>query len=356
MSTNRMTLLAAFAVMLTLAGGTGITVLMRKADVQKPAAEKPKEKPKPWAPPTIAKLETTTEANAAKGPQSPEEVRDMLRLPYSGVERETELPLDNWLEQFGARDLSVRFDVAAFKRLGYSISDQDIHNNSVRLPAMKNATIRDVLNELLARMKPLAGAEGGEWPSRLAYKIRNNQIFIVPGYISIGHGGLGIIRAELVLEQEVGEPVTLSIKDKSFADAVEELRRSTGANIVIDSRQVDKTSFHVSATLNDVRLLSALCVLADMCELAPVAMDNVYYITSKTNATVLQREMEQKRFGVPAELQLPPGGLSRKRRRNSRSRRRTNRKSNDTQFALTTESQRSQRKLKSELISSLCSL
>lgn len=311
MSTNRMTMLAAFAVMLTLAGGTGITVFNVQADGQKPAAaEQPKEKPKPGAPPTIAKLETTEEAAAAKGPQSPEEVRDILRQPYTGIERVVELPLDKWIDSFTfGRGLSLRFDVAAFKRLRYSISDEGLEQYPVRLPAMKDATIGDVLKELLARIKPMPNPEGGEWPSSLAYRIRNNQIFIVPGYMPTGQGAAGKITGDQLLEQEMGEPVTLSIKDKSFADAVEDLRRTTGANIVIDSRQTDKTSFHVSATLNDVRLLSALRVLADMCELAPVAMDNVYYITSKSNAAELQKEMDQKRFSMPAGgVQLPPGG------------------------------------------------
>ncbi len=308
MSTNRMTLLAAFAVLLTLAGGTGITVFNANADGKKEGADKPAAKPADKAKPSDslgAKFEA--KPDAPKGAESSEAVRETMRKPYPGVDKEVELPFDKWLEQLNDF-VSVRFDVAAFRRMGFSVSEEAFPKRMVKLPPMRDAKIGEVLDELLARVGPLKGFEEGEWPPSITYRIRNNQIFIVPGYIpqvpsvggpTNGQEDLGNLTANQMLEQVEGEPVTLSVEDKSFLEVLQELRRTTGHNIVLDARQKDKAKMMVAATLHDVRLLAALRVLGDMCDLQPVAMSNVYYITSKENAATLQKEIDRRRYGEP---------------------------------------------------------
>lgn len=73
----------------------------------------------------------------------------------------------------------------------------------------------------------------------------------------------------------------------------------TGANIVLDARAKEKAKLAITADMHDVRLLAALRVLCDMCELQPVFLNNIFYITSKENAERLQRELDRKRYGEP---------------------------------------------------------
>src|SRR5262249_49931399 len=145
---------------------------------------------------------------------------------------------------------------------------------------------------------------------------RNGQIVVVPAYLptfaSVGSGppagGDAVtIPADQAMEQDEGEPITLTVDDKPFSDVLRDLRQSTGANIVLDARAKDKAKLAVSATLHDVRLMAALRVLGDMCELQPVALNNIFYVTTKENAEKLQKEIDRRRYG--AEMPLGVGGL-----------------------------------------------
>ena len=102
-----------------------------------------------------------------------------------------------------------------------------------------------------------------------------------------------------MIEQIVGEPVSIAWEDKPFADAIKELRRLTGANIVLDARCKDEAKQAVAGTFDDTRLLTVLTVLADQCGLKPVAMNNVYYVTHPENADRLQKGINRDLFGEP---------------------------------------------------------
>ncbi len=62
-------------------------------------------------------------------------------------------------------------------------------------------------------------------------------------------------------------------------------------------------------TFDDVRLLTALELLADMCELKVVSNSNVFYITGVENAAKMQKQIHRDLFGDPAPPPPPPGGF-----------------------------------------------
>jgi hypothetical protein len=103
--------------------------------------------------------------------------------------------------------------------------------------------------------------------------------------------------------------VTLRIKNKAFADVLEELRELTGANIVVDARMKDKVGEKITANFNDTRLYTVLKVLGDSCEMRPVVMDNVYYLTTPENAAKLQKEINRDLFGEPLPFNPSAQGL-----------------------------------------------
>ena len=106
-----------------------------------------------------------------------------------------------------------------------------------------------------------------------------------------------MIPPDQIAENIYGEPVTLRVKNKAFAEVLEELREMTGANIVVDARMKDKVGEKITANFNDTRLYTVLKVLGDSCEMRPVVMDNVYYLTTPENAAKLQKEINRDLFG-----------------------------------------------------------
>jgi type II secretory pathway component GspD/PulD (secretin) len=83
--------------------------------------------------------------------------------------------------------------------------------------------------------------------------------------------------------------VNVSAERKPLADILAELRKQTGANIVLDPRcETQEKKAGLTVSLNDVRLYDALRVIADMAELKLVYAGNVYYVTTPANAKVFQ--------------------------------------------------------------------
>lgn len=115
-----------------------------------------------------------------------------------------------------------------------------------------------------------------------------------------------------MIEQVSGPPVSVAIERQPLARAIDQLRAQTGANIVVDFGRMttEPAKTEITATFDDVRLFTALQVIGDMAGLKPVAMNNVYYLTSPENAHQLQEEVNRDLFGgrEPAgQVLVPPG-------------------------------------------------
>ncbi len=99
-----------------------------------------------------------------------------------------------------------------------------------------------------------------------------------------------------------GEPVTVRYKKKSLADVIEDLQERTGANIVLNMRNIpeaDPDKAVVTANFNDTRLLTVLKIVGDMHGLKPVVIDNVFYLTESGRADELQKGVNRDLFPSP---------------------------------------------------------
>lgn len=236
-------------------------------------------------------------------------VREALNQPFG------ELPvggisfrdlLEDLYERHG---VIARIDAPAFKRLG-QIGDggppdtSTYYDGQIKIPVTRGMTVADLLSEAVAQI-----------PGKATYRIRGGQIIIVPAYIPpVAPGAVDvnapIIPQEQLSEQLHGEPVSFVADGKSLADAVRELRKLTGANIVIDARFRDKAKIEVDGSFNDTRLLTVLQVLGDMADLKPVTLNNVFYLTDAKNAEKLQKQVNRELFGESGAAGQQPNVLA----------------------------------------------
>ena len=210
--------------------------------------------------------------------------------------------------------LEFRFDLAAFKRMTDPITGEggipdDFKMFEMKMPA--HISTSGTLGEFLSDLVTI-------FPGNCSYRIRGNQIVIGPAYQPLAvpnrvgdpeNQGLTVSQ-KILIEQMHGEPVSIAIDKKTLQDAIKEIRRLTGANIILDARCIqDKDNLTVSCTFDDVRLYTVLELLADMCDLKPVVINNVFYITSPANAEKLQKKVNRELFGEPPapSIAVPPG-------------------------------------------------
>ncbi|HYH65582.1 MAG TPA: hypothetical protein VD866_12870, partial [Urbifossiella sp.] len=150
-------------------------------------------------------------------------------------------------------------------------------------------------------------------PIPCTYQVRGNQLVIVPAYrpptrpgsnplaLTEEEADLPTLEMRVIHEQIYGGVVAVSAKGKPLPDVLDDLRKQTGANIVLDPRawnKVGEADAGVTVTLSDVRLYDALRVIADMAEMKLVYAGNIYYVTTPENARTFQ----------PARPPSPPPG------------------------------------------------
>ncbi len=189
-------------------------------------------------------------------------------------------------------EVAFRFDLAAFKRLHDPTSEDsgipaDLKMGEMKMPA--HISTSGTLGEFLSDLVTI-------FPANCSYSIRGNQIVIGPAYKLFSNS------AHVLLEQKLGAPVFFSIDNKPISEAVQELKRMTGANIILDARnEREKTNeLIVSGTFDDVRLHTVLDLLSDMCGLKLVVVNNVYYITNPANARTMQQKVDKGHLnGLP---------------------------------------------------------
>ena len=210
------------------------------------------------------------------GPADEKGVRALLK-EKSKLEGDP-LPLQDLLSLLAKEHgLTVRIDLAGFKRLGTFDgggaaraeragmvfvalrlapainSIEEIYDVKIRVTS--GQTLADLLTDVCAQL-----------PGKSAYRIRHNQVLIGPAFqppvIPGASSGAGdaqpTVPPNIIGEQLLGEPVSIAIEDRPLTEAVAELRRITGANIVLDARTKEKSKQVVSGTFDDVRLLTRI--------------------------------------------------------------------------------------------------
>jgi len=68
---------------------------------------------------------------------------------------------------------------------------------------------------------------------------------------------------------------------------------------VVDGRAAEQAKTPVSATFLNVPLETGLRVLADMADLKPVQVDNVFYVTTRDNAARFKADVEESKPRPP---------------------------------------------------------
>ncbi len=311
MGTAKLKLWVAAGMSLALFGTAGLGLYRAPAGQEKPKSSLPAEKAEP------AKKGEAKPAGGLEAEAGPPALKDEAAV-RAALQRPVQLEVDGislreLLDLLYVRyGVVARIDMAAYQRAG-GPPDFRPYEAKITLPVTRGMSVADMLTDALAQIE--TGGGGGVAGFTFTYRVRGNQVLIVPAYQppvlpgSGAHSEPGSIQplvdSRRLLEQIVGPPVSLAIEDKPLTAAVQELRKLTGANIVIDARCRDSARQAVSATFDDVRLLTALQILADMCELRPVALNNVYYITTPENAARLQREVNRDLFGEPP-VPTPP--------------------------------------------------
>src|SRR5262249_38418206 len=135
-------------------------------------------------------------------------------------------------------NVPIRIDLATFVRMGIPNAVR-LYDHPVDLPVVRGMSLADALRDALSQLEV---PESSTRP--LTFRVRSGQILVVPAYqptlASVGappaqgFDGVASITAEQMLEQDEGEPITLSVEEKPLTEVLRELRQSTGANIVLD--------------------------------------------------------------------------------------------------------------------------
>ncbi len=295
-----------------LLGGAGWGVYTAAAqDGDPPKAQaQPKAKAEP-KPPEAKPAELVT----GDAPRTADDVQAAMGKELT-VPSGAEMTIGEVIQFFEkTQKLTARFDTAAFVRRGVPVETlRELQKKKIVLPEVAKLTASDLLREALAQLADSPGEGPAGTGLRLSYRIRGNQVLIVPEFRPATVPGASsngeiqvMIPQDQIAENIYGEPVTLRVKNKAFADVLEELREMTGANIVVDARVKEKVGEKITANFNDTRLYTVLKVLGDSCEMRPVVMDNVYYLTTPENAAKLQKEINRDLFGEPAPAFNPHG-------------------------------------------------
>ncbi|MCE9566174.1 MAG: sigma-70 family RNA polymerase sigma factor [Planctomycetes bacterium] len=325
MMTTKLRMIAIVGITLGVLGGAGAGLYYAMAaDPVKPVAKVADQKltPATVAAPVANPLPAANpEANADAGAGA------LALLKPFGVKPEPKgTPLEEILTHIEDQsELVIRVDVAAFLRVGIVSTDmggdmtaeqllKSIYESKVLLPRRADKLLtRDVLADSLAQV-PVSPP--------CTFQIRGTQLLIVPAYVPPVAPGVNpldlnggdpnvpadppVVNVKVLNEQIHGGVVNLTADRKPLADVLADLRKQTGANIILDPRcEALEKKATLSITLSDVRLYDALRVIADMADLKMVYAGNIYYVTTAANAKSFQppvRPMPQP----PAQQPFPP--------------------------------------------------
>jgi RNA polymerase sigma factor (sigma-70 family) len=321
-TSTKMRFLAGLGIILGLLGGAGAGIMMALGE-EKPKQTSVEKKDIGAAnpPPTTS----TKGVPPAKTRPAGEPVKELSELVGKGVKPDGASIGDIFQHIEDSTDLVIRVDVAAFRRLGVvgtAMGDAvgtstaqflaNVYSSKISLPRrVDRISLEDMLSDALAQVE-------SPWPC--TYQLRGSQIVIVPAYSPPVRPGLDPLAANTtnldidtpvlpqreMNEQIYGGVVRVSASKMPLVDVLADLRKQTGANIVLDPRcSTGDKKEPLTITLNDVRLYDALRVVADMAQLKLVYAGNIYYITTPANA----REFQPAPPPAPAsqsQLFFPP--------------------------------------------------
>ena len=311
-----------------LAGGTGegppAKGVEGQATAPPPVVEKqPAEATKPM-PPVVKPADAPPAAQQAEAQLSPSEMRQLLLKRESNTRAILQkdarklandpigLSYGALFSDLGAHDIYIRFDYPRMNRFRQLYSqmnapgampggpDENLEEKKIKHRPRGVMTLGEYLDELISDISPL-----------LTYRIRGDQILITPAYLPHSYPGATNPKEETrepgdfayLAELASGPPVSIAFRQATLADAVTTLRQATGENIVVQAQHPSPPEAQprlFDATLDDVRLITALEIVGMNYDLEPVYFRNVFYLTTPQRAKFLRDKHSSESYFRPA--------------------------------------------------------
>jgi RNA polymerase sigma factor (sigma-70 family) len=240
---------------------------------------KPADKPKGGAPDLGPNAKPPAkEADEAVAVAIPE-ITDLLtrQLDFQGMD-DPKTTLQEALDILAKRyGFTYVIDEAAFLNVD-GVADVPATEIATKpLRPLKNVSLATVLRTILSRVPSPSGA---------TFVVGRDNVLEITNNAAV---------ADALGGQKAPPLVQALFTKRPLEEALRDLARDSGINVVLDVRQAEKAKTPVSATLRNVPVETAVRVLADMAELKPVRMDNLLYVTSRDNAKRLEEEEAKRR-------------------------------------------------------------
>jgi RNA polymerase sigma factor (sigma-70 family) len=300
------------AVVLLVCGvvGPGVGVLASRPQVTAPTspqpgavkAQEPVAQQQKQPEPPVSRPIPEEPAPQVKGERGTKYFADRLAqlIQFKGFEADPKMTLDDALNYLADRyDLTFVINEAAFKAdISEAVFKAEKINSVLEkciaaqpLPAMPGASLESVLRRILSRIPARSGA----------------TFLIRPDFIEFTTQAAALKELGRSESCPLWPLVTVSFEKLSLDEALQGLATRTGFSIVVDVRAAEQKQTLVTANLANVPLDTAVLLLADMADLKPVLLDNVFYVTTPENAAKLRAEQEQRPpRAVPAKEQPAP--------------------------------------------------
>src|SRR5262249_2023277 len=95
---------------------------------------------------------------------------------------------------------------------------------------------------------------------------------------------------DLALQRQMRQRVTVDADKVTMAQALKQLSRDTGTNLLLDSSVTKEAQVQVSLQLEDVPLETAVRLLSAMAGLKTVRIGNVMFVTNKETADEMRQD------------------------------------------------------------------
>jgi RNA polymerase sigma factor (sigma-70 family) len=263
--------LSMLAAMVLVAGAYGL------------GAKGPAERPKPSEPSPFAEAQPPPAAPATPAPQAPPMTAEKLVAKLNqivDVQKEIDnTPLKDVLS-FLTDKYGVAFivNVQAFDR---DNANRTVEDSPVRLPRMPGVSLRTLLRYLLAQVQ-----------GRVLVRTDHLEVVPVNEAMTVAYGKPpGRYVSEARLDFQLGAPFVNIVSDRQPLErALADIAEQSGRNVVLDSRVNERDKLVVTARLLNTPTDTAVRVLAELCSLKSVPLDNVFVVTTREHAAELQAE------------------------------------------------------------------
>ncbi|HEV3255972.1 MAG TPA: hypothetical protein VG013_03760 [Gemmataceae bacterium] len=111
------------------------------------------------------------------------------------------------------------------------------------------------------------------------------------GY-AIVDGNVLITHANVAAERQMDQVIQVNLEEVPLAQALRQLRRQTGTNVVLDRRAAKESQTPISMQLDEVPLETVVRLMAEMANLKSVRLANVLFVTTSSSAAKLRAENE----------------------------------------------------------------